>query len=68
MKKVQFADREFQRASFCEEEGDQCVRVAKRSGVVALRDSKNTEETTLYFDREEWIAFIAGVKAGEFDL
>jgi len=45
------------------------VEVAHLSGgMVALRDSKDTGKTAHVFDREEWAAFIAGAKNGEFDL
>lgn len=47
----------------------ECVEVAGNlSGVVALRDSKDPDGATLVFDRAEWAAFLAGVRAGEFDL
>ncbi len=46
-----------------------CVQVAHLpGGMVALRDSKNTARPAHFFDREEWAAFITGVKAGDFDL
>jgi hypothetical protein len=46
-----------------------CVEVAHLSGgMVALRDSKDTRKTAHLFDRQEWAAFIAGAKNGEFDL
>lgn len=46
-----------------------CVQVAHLpGGMVALRDSKDTAKPAHVFDRGEWAAFIAGVKAGEFDL
>jgi hypothetical protein len=46
-----------------------CVQVAHLdSGMVALRDSKDISKAAHIFDREEWAAFVAGVKAGEFDL
>jgi len=46
-----------------------CVQVAHLPGdMVALRDSKDTARPASVFDREEWAAFIAGVKAGDFDL
>jgi Domain of unknown function (DUF397) len=38
------------------------------SGAVALRDSKNPAGPVLVFTREEWTAFILGVRAGEFEL
>ena len=48
---------------------DGCVEVAHLSGgMVALRDSKDTGTMAHVFDREEWMAFIAGAKNGEFDL
>lgn len=46
-----------------------CVQVAPLpGGLVALRDSKNASTPAHVFDRAEWGAFVAGVKAGEFDL
>jgi hypothetical protein len=46
-----------------------CVQVAHLpSGMVAVRDSKDTSKAAHIFDREEWAAFVAGVKAGDFDL
>lgn len=36
--------------------------------VVAIRDTKNPSGGDLLFTKAEWIAFISGVKAGEFDL
>jgi hypothetical protein len=46
-----------------------CVQVAHLpGGMVALRDSKDTCKAPHVFDSEEWAAFVAGVKAGEFDL
>jgi len=47
----------------------QCVEVADNlPGTVALRDSKNPGGPVLTFTAEEWQAFIAGAKDGEFDL
>ncbi len=46
-----------------------CVQVAHLpGGVVAVRDSKDTAKAAHVFDSEEWAAFVAGVKAGDFDL
>jgi hypothetical protein len=48
---------------------DGCVEVAHLpGGHVALRDSKDVSKPAHVFDREEWAAFIAGAKNGEFDL
>jgi len=47
---------------------DGCVEVAHLpDGTVAVRDSKDASRPAHVFDREEWAAFIAGVKNGEFD-
>lgn len=55
------------RSRACSSDG--CVEVAQLAdGSVALRDSKNTDLPAHVFDREEWAAFIAGVRNGEFDL
>jgi Domain of unknown function (DUF397) len=46
-----------------------CVQVAHLTdGLVALRDSKDTSKPAHVFDGQEWLAFLAGVKNGEFDL
>jgi hypothetical protein len=46
-----------------------CVQVAHLpGGMVALRDSKDTTKPPHIFDGEEWVAFLTGVKAGEFDV
>jgi len=48
---------------------DGCVEVAHLAGgMVALRDSKDTGKAAHLFDRQEWVAFLAGAKNGEFDL
>lgn len=37
-------------------------------GNVAIRDSKQQDSPVLVFTAEEWQAFTAGVREGEFDL
>jgi hypothetical protein len=45
-----------------------CVEVADNlPGVVAVRDSKDRTGPVLTFTPGEWMAFIGGVKDGEFD-
>jgi hypothetical protein len=45
-----------------------CVEVADNlPGIVAVRDSKNRAGGTLVITTSPWVAFISGVKAGEFD-
>lgn len=45
-----------------------CVKVAMKKDGVAVRDSKDQSNLTLVFTKDEWEAFIGGVKKGEFDL
>lgn len=45
-----------------------CVEVAHLpDGTTAVRDSKHREGPVLLFAREEWEAFLGGVRRGEFD-
>ncbi|WP_430781091.1 DUF397 domain-containing protein [Actinoplanes sp. G11-F43] len=43
-----------------------CVEVARVAEQVLIRDSKVPGSAILSFSREEWDAFVAGVKAGDF--
>jgi hypothetical protein len=55
------------RSRACSSDG--CVEVAHLAdGSIALRDSKDVRKAAHVFDREEWSAFITGVKSGEFDV
>lgn len=53
----------FERSVFCGA-GD-CVEVARGGSAVVVRDSKNPS-VTLEFSAQEWEAFVAGVKIGQF--
>jgi hypothetical protein len=44
-----------------------CVEVAHVVDGVLLRDGKNPDTPPLSFTADEWAAFVAGVKQGEFD-
>jgi len=44
-----------------------CVAV-RVGGTVDIRDTKDPSSPTLSFTRDEWSAFIQGVKKGEFDV
>ncbi|MFF5078653.1 DUF397 domain-containing protein [Actinoplanes sp. NPDC000266] len=49
--------------------GGDCVEVAVNlPGIVAVRDTKDREGAALIFTDAEWVAFLAGVRDGEFDL
>lgn len=44
-----------------------CVEVASLpDGGIGVRDSKDSEGPVLRFTPDEWHAFLAGVRAGEF--
>jgi Domain of unknown function (DUF397) len=45
-----------------------CVEIALAADGVAVRDSKDRGGPALRFTPDEWRAFVAGVKGGEFDL
>lgn len=46
-----------------------CVEVAPLAdGGMAVRDSKKPGDSTLFFTKGEWAAFLDGVQKGEFDL
>ncbi len=47
--------------------GGGCVEVADIGRGVGVRDSKDPGGQALWFTRNEWAAFISGVRAGEFD-
>ena len=45
--------------------GGACVEVAdNQPGVVAVRDSKHREGPVLAFSRQDWRAFVRGIKGG----
>lgn len=49
--------------------GGGCVEVRLLTdGTVGLRDSKDVAKPPHVFTEHEWRAFIAGARAGEFDL
>ena len=59
----------WRKSSYSSGNGGQCVEVARNlPDIVAVRDSKNPEETALVFTPQEWRAFLDGVRADEFSL
>jgi hypothetical protein len=45
-----------------------CVETASiRPDEILVRNSRDPEGPVLSFTKQEWVAFVAGVKAGEFD-
>jgi hypothetical protein len=58
----------WRRSSFSSGNGGQCVEVAANlPGVVALRDSKNPDGPALVVQPGSFAAFLAGIRAGQFD-
>ncbi len=47
--------------------GGNCVEITDTADRVWVRDSKDRAGSMLCFTRREWTAFLAGVRAGEFD-
>lgn len=45
-----------------------CVEVATLAEEVLVRDSKVVEGPVLRYTHEEWMAFVSGVKEGDFDI
>ncbi|MDI2132633.1 DUF397 domain-containing protein [Yinghuangia seranimata] len=55
------------KSTFSADQHGCCVELARIPGGVAMRDSKDIARPALCYTRDELAAFIAGVKAGEFD-
>ncbi len=55
---------DWRRSTFCATGA--CVEVAEAGNEFLVRDSKNPESPILRFTADEWSAFVAGVRAGEF--
>lgn len=60
------AENGFRKSSFCTD-AHGCVEVRFGPAGVEIRDAKTPDSALLTFDRAEWSAFVAGVKAGDFD-
>lgn len=57
----------YRKSSFCG--GGNCVEVASLpDGQIVVRDSKDVSVREHRYTPDEWIAFVQGVKAGEFDF
>ena len=59
---------QWKKSSFCRTDTPMCTEVdGLDEDYVHVRNSRNPH-TVVSFDRGEWLAFIDGVKAGDFDL
>lgn len=56
----------WRRSTRCESSA--CVEVRRVDGGVQVRDSKAPDREPLVFDMNEWKAFVAGVRSGEFEF
>jgi Domain of unknown function (DUF397) len=54
------------KSSYSLSNGD-CVEVQREDSSVSVRDSKDPSGPVLTFTLDEWKAFTAGCRAGEFD-
>ena len=60
-------DEDFRKSSWSKNNPKTCVMVAIKPDGIAVRDSKDSSKSTLYFTHEEWRAFLKGVNSGEFE-
>lgn len=61
----------WRKSTKCANGGGQCVEAGPLedgSGRVAIRHSVDPDGPIITYSREEWAAFVAGVRAGEFDF
>ncbi|MBK6872005.1 MAG: DUF397 domain-containing protein [Kineosporiaceae bacterium] len=56
----------WRQSSFCSM--GNCVRVRREGDDVIVGDSKDPHGPQLRYTSDEWVAFVAGIKAAEFDL
>ena len=58
----------WRKSSYSNQDGGNCVEVADSfTGVVPVRDSKDPDGPALVFPAAAWAAFVAGVRARQFD-
>ena len=58
----------WKKSSYCKADSPMCTEVDGLDDVYVHVRNSRTPHTIVTFDREEWQAFIDGVKAGDFDL
>ena len=64
---IKFLDEDFKKSSFSNSTTtNHCVAIAKKGGIIAVRDTKDETKSTLIFDALEWEAFVKGINSGEF--
>lgn len=60
-------DEDFRKSSWSKNNPKTCVMVAIKPEGIAIRDSKDPARNTLFFNHEEWQAFVRGINNGEFE-
>lgn len=63
-----FKDEDFTQSSLCPGRWFNCVSVAHKDGVIAVRNSYDDQKRTIFFNEDEWRAFVGGVKKGDFNF
>ena len=62
-------DLRWRKSSFSGNGGASCVEVAGHDGMILVRDTKDRGKGPVQrYTPDEWRAFVAGVRNGEFDL
>jgi Domain of unknown function (DUF397) len=62
-------DLRWRKSSFSGNGGGSCVEVAGHDGAILVRDTKDHGRGPVHrYTPDEWRAFVAGVRNGEFDL
>lgn len=65
---MDLADAQWRTSSFSGGNGNSCVEVAFLAGdEIAVRDTKDRALPAHRYSAPQWHAFVAGVRAGEFD-
>jgi hypothetical protein len=66
---VELTGASWRKSSYSSNGGNTCVEVAADlpGGVVGLRDSKDRQGPVLIVTGDQWTAFTAGVRRGEFN-
>jgi hypothetical protein len=49
-------------------ESSSCVEVAFVDDVILVRSSADSQSPVLRFSADEWVAFVGGVRDGDFDF
>jgi hypothetical protein len=59
----------WRKSSYSGGNGGACVEVAAHDGMILVRDTKDHGRGPVHrYTQDEWRAFAAGVRSGEFDL